>query len=109
MKDTETQAYDKSLLEKSVNEFQAKAKKKIQKRIKKHNRNSKKEICMMSMKDRITSAKNEVLDLWIYLCAIEDAAEQTRTILLREGLIKPTNHEDFQEYLDGHIRRSSKL
>ena len=95
-----TQEFDKKLMDEGLKEFKKKAKKKFMDGIKEHNPNGDKGMCMMSMKDRVSSAKEEVMDLWFYLCSIESAVDQTRLMLVQEGLAKPKTYEEWHLYFE---------
>jgi len=86
MKLTGTQVWDKGLMDKALKDFNKHAKKKFLSGIKEHNPDGLKGICMMSMKDRVSSAKEEVMDLWFYLCALEDGIDMTTGLLIKSGL-----------------------
>lgn len=101
-----TQEYDKFLMDKALKEFQKKAKKKFMSGIKEHNAEGDKGMCMMPMKERVKCAKEEVMDLWFYLCSIEEGIEQTRLMLVQEGLAKPKTPLEFPLAVRGHIERS---
>lgn len=84
-----TQIHDEILMDLGLKEFKKKAKKKFMNGIKEHNPDGNKGMCMMSMKDRVSSAKEEVMDLWFYLCSIESGIEDTRKFLVKEGFASP--------------------
>ena len=67
-----TQVIDKKLMNSALAEFQKKAEKKFQSGIKEHNPNGGKGMLAMDFSKRISSAKEEVMDLWFYLCSIEE-------------------------------------
>lgn len=66
-----TQISDKNLMDEALSEFTDKAVEKFLSGIEEHNPDGTKGICMMSVRDRIKNAKEEVIDLWFYLCSIE--------------------------------------
>lgn len=67
-----TQVIDKKLMDSALSEFQKKAEKKFLSGIKEHNPNGEKGMLVMDFSKRISSAKEEVMDLWFYLCSIEE-------------------------------------
>lgn len=81
-----TQILDKNLMTRALEEFKKNAKSKFLAGIKEHNPDGTKGMCMMTMKDRVSSAKEEVIDLWFYLCAIEDGIDATQECLDKEVL-----------------------
>ena len=108
MKYKGTQINDKVLMSRALKEFQQKAKKKFKNGIKEHNPEGDKGMCMMSMKERVGCAKEEVIDLWFYLCAIEDGIDKIRLGLVKEGLIKPQTIFEEPLAIQGLIERSIK-
>jgi hypothetical protein len=101
-----TQIHDQVLMDKALKEFRKKAKKKFMGGIKEHNPKGDKGMCMMSMKERVKCAKEEVMDLWFYLCSIEDGIEDTRLVLVKEGLLKPKTILEEPLAMQGLIERS---
>ena len=73
-----TQILDKNLMTRGIEEFKKDAKSKFLAGIKEHNPDGTKGMCMMTMRDRVGSAKEEVIDLWFYLCALEDGIDATQ-------------------------------
>tara|TARA_B100001093_G_scaffold495372_1_gene539790 strand:- start:264 stop:539 length:276 start_codon:yes stop_codon:yes gene_type:complete len=71
-----TQNDDRELMASAIKEFKKKAKKKFVNGIMEHNPKGDKGMCMMSMKDRIRCAKEEVIDLWFYLHSLEDGIDK---------------------------------
>lgn len=69
-----TQLDDKKLMDSALGEFQAKARKKFLAGIKEHNPygNCDKGMMKMDLKEHINSAKDEVMDLWFYLCGMHE-------------------------------------
>jgi len=99
---------DEVLMKLALKEFKKKAKKKFMSGIKEHNPNGDKGMCMMSMKDRVSSAKEEVMDLWFYLCSIEDGIEETRKLLVREGLMEPQTIFEEPLAIQGLLERARR-
>jgi len=56
----------------ALKEFQEKARKKFLSGIKEHNLNGDKGMINMHLKQHIDSAKDEVMDLWFYLCGMQE-------------------------------------
>ena len=108
MKYKGTQINDKVLMNSALKEFQQKAKKKFKNGIKEHNPEGDKGMFMMPIKSRISCAKEEIIDLWFYLCAIEDGFENIKLGLIKEGLIKPQTIFEEPLYIQGLIERSIK-
>ena len=101
-----TQINDKVLMNSGLKEFKKKAKKKFMSGIEEHNPNGDKGMCMMSMKQRVSSAKEEVMDLWFYLCSIEDGIEETRMFLVKEGLASPKDCIEEAHAMQGVFERA---
>ncbi len=112
MKFKGTQINDKVLMDSGLKEFKKKAKKKFMDGIKEHNPNGDKGMCMMSMKDRVSSAKEEVMDLWFYLCSIEDGIDEIRQVYVKEGWAKPKDCIEqalaVQGFFERAIRKDKK-
>lgn len=100
-----TQVHDKFLMDQGLKEFKRKAKKKFLSGIKEHNPKGDKGMCVMSMKDRIKCAKEEVMDLWFYLCSIEEGINQTKLMLVKHGIAPPKTPEEFTHAIEGHLHR----
>lgn len=66
-----TQKDDKRLMERALDEFQDRARKKFIDGIFEHNPEGDKGMCKMSFEDRIKNAKEEVIDLWFYLTSLQ--------------------------------------
>ena len=103
-----TQINDKVLMNSGLKEFKKKAKKKFMSGIEEHNPNGDKGMCMMSMQQRVSSAKEEVMDLWFYLCSIEDGIEDTRLMLVKECLSRPRDCIEEAVAVRGYMERAIK-
>lgn len=66
-----SQVQDKELMDKALKEFNENAKTKFLAGIQEHNPNGDKGMCNMTFNQRIKSCKEEVMDLWFYLCSLE--------------------------------------
>jgi hypothetical protein len=67
-----SQISDAKLMDHALKEFQEKARKKFLSGIKEHNLNGDKGMINMHLKQHIDSAKDEVMDLWFYLCGMQE-------------------------------------
>lgn len=67
-----TQVIDKKLMDSALLEFQEKAEMKFMSGIEEHNPKGDKGMLVMDLRKRISSAKEEVIDLWFYLCSIQE-------------------------------------
>ena len=67
-----TQISDSKLMDHALKEFQDKARKKFLSGIKEHNPNGDKGMMKMELGQHIDSAKEEVMDLWFYLCGMHE-------------------------------------
>lgn len=67
-----TQLQDEALMKDALKEFQLKAQEKFLAGIKEHNANGDKGMMEMELRQHIDSAKDEVMDLWFYLCGMQE-------------------------------------
>lgn len=67
-----SQLKDKKLMEHALNEFKIKARKKFLAGIEEHNASGDKGMMKMHLRQHIDSAKDEVMDLWFYLCGMQE-------------------------------------
>ena len=100
-----TQLHDEALMKDALKEFKAKAKKKFLNGIKEHNPDGDKGMVMMSMKDRVSCAKDEVIDLWFYLHAIEQGVKQTRNEFIKMGKLPAKTWEEHNIQIQGVLER----
>jgi proline dehydrogenase len=101
-----TQINDVVLMNLGLKEFKKKAKKKFMNGIKEHNPDGDKGMSLMPMMEKVSSAKEEVMDLWFYLCSIEDSIKETRQVLVKEGLVKPKDCIEEALAVQGHFDRA---
>lgn len=64
---------DLILMEKSLAEFAVKAREKFKQGIEEHNPNGDKGLLRMSLNQKLTAIREEIIDLWFYVAAIEAA------------------------------------
>jgi hypothetical protein len=70
---------DEELMEDALTKFQSEAKSKVLKGILEHNPNGDKGLSRMHLLQKIDACKEEVIDLWFYLYAMEqDICENRR-------------------------------
>jgi len=70
---------DEDLMEDALEKFQSEAKSKFMKGILEHNPNGDKGLSRMHLLQKIDACKEEVIDLWFYLYAMEqDICERRR-------------------------------
>lgn len=70
---------DEKLMENALEKFQSEAKSKFMKGILEHNPNGDKGLSRMHLLQKIDACKEEVIDLWFYLYAMEqDICERRR-------------------------------
>lgn len=70
-----TQIQDKELMDTALEEFKEKASAKFLAGIQEHNSNGDKGMCNMTFNQRVKSCKEEVMDLWFYLCSLEQLSQ----------------------------------
>ena len=64
---------DLILMEKALAEFAVKARVKFKQGIEEHNPNGDKGLLRMSLNQKLTAIREEIIDLWFYVAAIEAA------------------------------------
>ena len=62
---------DPELMKLALSDFQIRAKEKFEAGIREHNPNGNKGIMRMKILDKIKCAKEEIMDLWFYVSALE--------------------------------------
>lgn len=67
---------DLILMEKSLAEFAVKAREKFKQGIEEHNPNGDKGLLRMSLNQKLTAIREEIIDLWFYVAAIEAATNE---------------------------------
>ena len=72
-----TQIKDAELMHHALAEFQITAKKKFLDGIMEHNPQGDKGMCNMTFEQKIKSSKEEIMDLWFYICSLEKHANES--------------------------------
>lgn len=70
-----TQRDDKALMDRALLDFKKTSRKKFIDGIYEHNPDGTKGMCKMTFEQRIKSCKEEVIDLWFYLCSLEQLSQ----------------------------------
>jgi hypothetical protein len=67
---------DLELMDDALKEFREKGEKKFKKGIQEHNPNGDKGITRMNFIQKVECIKEEIIDLWFYVCALDENQKQ---------------------------------